>query len=100
MPGKTPIIFLSLICFSFCNKALAQKDTAVVTATGIVLSGKMVKANKDTTKKYNPNKAVIRSAIIPGWGQITNKKYWKLPLVYGALGVTTGVFFHNVKQYK
>ncbi len=50
-------------------------------------------------KKYNPNKAIIRSALIPGWGQITNKKYWKLPLVYGAIGTTTYLFFQNIKIY-
>ncbi|HRD43527.1 MAG TPA: DUF5683 domain-containing protein [Ferruginibacter sp.] len=59
-------------------------------------------SKKDTAaiKKYNPKIAIVRSAIIPGWGQATNKKYWKIPLVYGALGTTTYLFFRNVKQYK
>jgi hypothetical protein len=54
----------------------------------------------DTTKKYDPNVAVWRSLMIPGWGQITNKKYWKVPLVYGALGTTAYLFFRNIRQYK
>lgn len=63
-----------------------------------------VKASK-TSKKvvdstYNPKIAIVRSAIIPGWGQATNKKYWKIPIVYGALGTTTYFFFSNLKQYK
>ena len=49
---------------------------------------------------HSPRKAIIRSAIIPGWGQIYNKKYWKLPLVYGALGTTAYIFFDNIKTYK
>lgn len=53
----------------------------------------------DTLKKYSPRKAIVRSAIIPGWGQATNKKYWKIPLVYGALGTTTYLFFRNLQQY-
>lgn len=53
----------------------------------------------DTVKKYSPRKAIVRSAIIPGWGQATNKKYWKIPLVYGALGTTTYLFFRNLQQY-
>lgn len=49
---------------------------------------------------YRPRKAIIRSAILPGWGQYTNKKYWKIPLVYGALGTTGYLFFRNLSQYK
>ncbi|MEO7961399.1 MAG: DUF5683 domain-containing protein, partial [Ginsengibacter sp.] len=36
----------------------------------------------------------------PGWGQFYNKKYWKIPIVYGALGTTAGVFLFNVKTYR
>jgi len=57
-------------------------------------------AKIDSTQKYNPKIAIVRSAIFPGWGQVTNKKYWKLPIVYSALGITAGVFFHNIKQFK
>ena len=49
---------------------------------------------------YNPKKAALRSAIIPGWGQIYNKKYWKLPIVYGALGITGYIFFDNINTYR
>jgi hypothetical protein len=49
---------------------------------------------------FNPRTATIRSAIVPGLGQIYNRKYWKLPLVYGALGVTAGIFVYNVKTYR
>jgi hypothetical protein len=50
--------------------------------------------------KFDPKKAALRSAIIPGWGQAYNKKYWKIPIVYGALGTTAGVFFFNINTYK
>lgn len=51
-------------------------------------------------KFYSPRNAAIRSAIIPGWGQIYNKKYWKLPIVYGALGFTGYIFFYNLQTYR
>lgn len=57
---------------------------------------------KDSTKvkKYRPRTAALRSAILPGLGQIYNKKYWKLPIIYGALGVSGGIFIYNLQNYR
>ena len=44
----------------------------------------------------SPRKAVIFSAIFPGLGQIYNRKYWKLPIVYGAFaGLTYAITWNN-----
>jgi Family of unknown function (DUF5683) len=50
--------------------------------------------------EHSPRKAAIRSAIIPGWGQVYNKKYWKVPIVYAALGITGYIFVDNLKTYR
>ncbi|MCH5717466.1 DUF5683 domain-containing protein [Niabella hibiscisoli] len=42
----------------------------------------------------------MRSALLPGWGQVYNRKIWKVPIVYGALGVTGGLFAYNLNWYK
>jgi Family of unknown function (DUF5683) len=55
---------------------------------------------KSGIKPHNPRLATIRSALIPGWGQAYNRKYWKIPIVYGALGTTTYIFFNNIKTYR
>jgi hypothetical protein len=34
---------------------------------------------------YNPDRAALLAAVVPGLGQIYNRKYWKLPLVYGGV---------------
>lgn len=58
-------------------------------------------AKADSVRRaFSPKKATIRSAILPGWGQIYNHKYWKLPIIYGALGVTASVFVYNLKTYR
>ena len=66
-------------------------------------SSEIKKTEPDTSVKkkvYNPRVAAIRSAILPGLGQIYNKKYWKLPIVYGALGTSGFVFVYNLRNYK
>lgn len=51
-------------------------------------------------KHHSPKTAAVRSAILPGLGQIYNKKYWKLPIIYGALGISGAVFAYNLTNYK
>ncbi|GAB6010507.1 DUF5683 domain-containing protein [Viscerimonas tarda] len=46
--------------------------------------------------KPDPNKAVIYSAIFPGLGQIYNRKYWKLPVIYGGfIGLSYGISWNG-----
>ncbi len=47
-----------------------------------------------------PRKAVWRSAIVPGLGQIYNKRIWKVPLVYGGYATAGVIFVYNNKYYK
>ena len=47
----------------------------------------------------SPSKAAFYSALVPGLGQVYNKRYWKVPIVYGAIG--SGIYFYdwNKKEY-
>ena len=58
------------------------------------------KANVSTIQKYNPTKAGLYSAFFPGLGQYYNKKYWKIPIVWGAVGTGVGIIVYNDKQYR
>ncbi|MFA6597661.1 MAG: DUF5683 domain-containing protein [Ignavibacteriaceae bacterium] len=44
--------------------------------------------------------AVLRSAIIPGWGQIYNESYWKAPIVWGVGGWFIYNYIKNNNDYK
>ena len=46
-----------------------------------------------------PSRAAFYSAVIPGLGQAYNKKYWKIPLVYAALGTTVYFYITNNNKY-
>lgn len=48
---------------------------------------------------HSPKKATLYSAIVPGLGQIYNKKYWKLPIVYGGLAASIYAIIWNTQQY-
>jgi len=59
---------------------------------------------KDTVKSNDidpltPAKAAFYSAILPGLGQAYNKKYWKIPIVYGAIGISMYYYIDSNKSY-
>lgn len=93
---KIVYIFI-LIHFCFFSSTI----TAQTTQGGLVAEqiNALDSSTKKKVKKFDPRIATRRSAIIPGWGQIYNKKYWKLPLIYGGLGITVSVFKYNVENY-
>jgi len=50
-------------------------------------------------KVHSPKKALIYSAILPGAGQFYNKKYWKIPIIYGIGGLLAYNYTRYNKEY-
>jgi hypothetical protein len=87
------IHFIVLLLFVLGNQSVfSQKKTETTLVA------------KDTVKSIDidpltPAKAAFYSAILPGLGQAYNKKYWKIPLVYGAIGVSMYYYIDSNKSY-
>lgn len=93
---------LYTLLFFFITANAYTQDQPVENVVA-VKTDSLIKPLPDTSKKvrvFNPKVAARRSALIPGWGQVYNKKYWKVPIVYTALGITGYIFFDNIKTYK
>jgi hypothetical protein len=93
-------IFLFTISVFACSCVLAQNQPPAKKAYNAKKHNTNIFSKPDTSKAYSPRIATYRSAILPGWGQYTNKKYWKIPIVFAALGTTAYIFFRNTKQYR
>jgi len=96
---KNLFLVITLMLTSFMVNA-QNKEKLVAVDSSKTTTVKNDTSGKAKVKVYDPRVAAIRSAILPGLGQMYNKKYWKLPIVYGALGVTAGIFFYNLSYYK
>ena len=71
----------------------------VVDTTAIKIDSAALKSIKKN--KIIPRVSTLHSLMVPGWGQINNRQYWKLPLVAGAF-VTLGLIanYNHVRYMK
>lgn len=94
-------IFTFLCCVSLIAQDGSSKKKQVLEDAEIpeeVVIDSIIKV-RTPINPLSPAKAAFYSAILPGLGQAYNKKYWKIPIVYGAIG--TGIYFYvtNNKEY-
>jgi hypothetical protein len=57
------------------------------------------KADTSSKQRSVASKAALRSTILPGLGQVYNKKYWKVPIVYGIIAIPVSLYSYNRKWY-
>lgn len=100
-----PILLLLFVAnLSFAQKADTLRLAKDAAAPAIQTDSSARKGNvfkNFFVKKYpQPRKAALLATVMPGAGQMYNRKWWKLPIVYGALGGMTYWTVDNVKQYR
>jgi len=88
----------TLLFFGFLGFQLSAQDT-LQTNRGII-EGQEIEVDDRSQKFYDPKIASRRSAIIPGWGQIYNDSWWKVPILYAGLGVCIYYIDFNHEQFK
>ncbi|MDZ4666060.1 MAG: DUF5683 domain-containing protein [Bacteroidota bacterium] len=75
----------------------AATGISQTTKDSVIVKDSIVK--KKLPKEKGPRRAAILSAVIPGAGQIYNRKYWKAPIVWAAMGGVGYFFLKNQEQY-
>lgn len=65
---------------------------------GIVIQDSLI-TKKEEINILAPSKAAFYSAVLPGLGQIYNKRYWKVPIVYAAIGTGIYAYTYNNNLY-
>ena len=88
---------------SVIHKQTSINDTIIVSANdSITITGGEVVTippRKVDEKFHSPHRASMYSAIFPGLGQVYNKKYWKIPILYGGIGGAAYAISFNSERY-
>ena len=103
-----PVVYIAIVSFFITTTVHAQ--TPADSTEKVLFSDKTMAGPIDSIAgTISPRKAAIRSAIIPGWGQVYVRKdldmsffrkYWKIPVIYGAIGTSVGTFVYNLQWYR
>lgn len=93
-PMRTARYLLLLLLWSATTAAWAQPTDTVPKPPPVP-----AQARPAASGWPNPKKAVLWG-IIPGGGQVYNRDWWKLPIVYGGLGALTYIYIDNRNEYR
>ena len=111
MMYKCLFVILFVACFVFAAKA-QKPDTVAAKSKADSIT---MKHDSATSKKFvpkitkekvyhpdslhDPHKALMRSLMIPGWGQLYNHRWWKVPFIYGGIGLLIDAVAFNQNYY-
>ncbi len=95
---KYIVLLITIFCFEF-NYSQQKNDSL-----NVQIDKRLVVTNDTIARKpidpLTPSKAAFYSAVLPGLGQAYNKKYWKIPIVYAAIGIPVYFYIDNNREFK
>tara|TARA_R110002012_G_scaffold39867_8_gene109968 strand:- start:2407 stop:2988 length:582 start_codon:yes stop_codon:yes gene_type:complete len=80
------LVFASALFAQTTDSLKVKKEERVIVVNDSMLP-------KEEYNPLAPAKAAFYSAVVPGLGQVYNKKYWKIPIIYA--GMAAGVYFYK-----
>ena len=94
LPGSwvSRTLFASLLFL--VASGLQAQDTVRVTGADTVAY------EPDWRVGHSPGKAALYSALLPGAGQVYNRKWWKVPIAYAGLGISYYFIRENTREYQ
>lgn len=96
------LLFSLQFTFSQVEEEKKEENPVDSLATELKKEGVVVETasiEKIAINPLAPSKAAFFSAVLPGLGQVYNKRYWKVPLVYGAIGGGIYAYSFNNSEY-
>lgn len=92
------LVLAFIISAHFSSAQVVEADTVIPARERTVELASTEYA--DSLRHRRIRKTILRSTFIPGWGQVTNKQVWKVPVVAAAVSIPVFVFFYNVSEYR
>ena len=88
LPKIMASIFMLLALLLLNNQTVSAQDTLPEFG------------DEPTVRLHSPTRATIYSAVLPGLGQVYNKKYWKVPIVVSTMGAAGYMIGYNRSIYR
>ncbi|HET6568331.1 MAG TPA: DUF5683 domain-containing protein [Rhodothermales bacterium] len=99
--GSTPVrVFALAVLLALvpAQRAAAQNEGAQPDSTQEIEGGSFWWPN-NLPEGHSPKGALLRAAVLPGWGQFYNRQYVKIPVVWAGLGAITVFALRQNSQY-
>jgi hypothetical protein len=85
---------------AFCHKRLLILTGFATVALILIRMPAAGQSSDSLARLHSPVKASLFSAILPGAGQVYNRKYWKVPVIYGAFAGLGYLAVWNNERYQ